>query len=309
MAELPWWPTARGEPDVAIFGRGYRDVKYEPTGAFSRVWPIARHELAAMFRMRFGAIIFLVCLGPTVGQLIFLLVRAGVWEVAPGGRGGGIPLGDRLDPAAANFYLWPITTMSIVPFLVLTTLVSVRAIAKDRAAGALEIYWTRAISPWAYFVGKWYGSFLLLASAFVAAPLVLWLTSVLLAPDWGQFESTIGMIPRVLLGLIWLCAILALLAVSVSALAATPNFASIVWLLLVVGSTSLGQVLRMALKENWTVALNPWRAGKRVVEWIAGAPPFFDYSPWAALAWITGTALVLLILAARRLRVLDAVAT
>lgn len=294
---------------MAIYARGYRDATYTPTAWAARVWPIARHEFLSMFRVRFGAILFLLCLAPTVGNLIFLLVRAGLWEIGPGGRGGNVPLGDRLDPASANFYMWPITTLSFVPFLVLTTLVSVRAIAKDRAAGALEIYWTRAISPWAYFAGKWYGSFLLLSAAFVAGPLVLWLTSVLVAPDWSQLEATIGMIPRVLLGLTWLCAMMALLAVSVSALASTPNFASIVWLFLVVGSLGFGQVLRFALRENWTVAINPWRAGKRVVEWFAGFEPFFDYSPWAALGLCSGTALVLVVLAARRLRVLEAVAT
>lgn len=294
---------------MAIFERGYRDLKYQATGAFARLWPIARFELAAIFRMRFGSIIFVACLAPTIGQLIFLLVRAGIWEVAPSGRGGGaIPFGDHLDPAAASFFLWPITTMSLVPFLVMTTLVSVRAIAKDRAAGALEIYWTRAISPWGYFVAKWYGSFLLLAAAFVAAPFVLWLTSVLLAPDWSQFENTIAVMPRVLLGLIWLSATLALLAVSVSALASTPNMAAIAWLFLVVGTAFLGQILRRVLGENWTTAINPWLAGKRVVESIAGVTPFFDYSPWAAFTWITGTAVALLVLAGRRLRVLEAVA-
>ena len=295
---------------MAIFTRGYRDVRYQPTGAFARMWPIARHELTSMFRRRFGVILFLACLAPTIGQLLFLLVRAGLWDAVPEGRGGGTtPFGDRLDPSAPSFYLWPITTMSFVPFLILTTLVSVRAIAKDRAAGALEIYWTRAISPWTYFVGKWYGSFLLLASAFVLAPLALWLTSVLLAPDWGQLQATIAVVPRILLGFVWLCAMTSLLAVCVSAVAPTPNFAAIVWLLLVVGSLALGQVLRMALRSNWTVAVNPWRAGKRVVEWIADVTPFFDYSPLVALSTISGTAAVLLVLAARRLRVLEAVAT
>jgi len=295
---------------MAIFDRGYRDVRYVPTGTFARLWPIARHELAAMFRVRFGAILFLLCLAPSIGQLIFLLVRAGLWDVTPGGRAGGaIALGGAFDPASSAFYLRPILTLSFVSFLVLTTLVSVRAIAKDRAAGALEIYWTRGISPWAYFVGKWYGSFLLLASAFVAAPLVLWLTSVLVAPDWGQFEATIAMIPRVLLGFAGLCATMTLLAVSISALAPTPNFASIVWLVLIIGSQALGEVLSRMLRENWLVALNPWRAGARLVEWIADYEPISDYSPWAALAGIGSTVLVLLILAARRLRVLEAVAT
>jgi ABC-type transport system involved in multi-copper enzyme maturation permease subunit len=295
---------------MAILPRGYRELSYQPTGTFGRLWPIARHELAAMFRLRFGGIIFVACLLPTIGQLIFLMVRAGIWDITPTGRAGGaVPFGDRMDPSNPSFFLWPITTMSLVPFLVLTTLVSVRAIAKDRAAGALEIYWTRAISPWSYFIGKWYGSFLLLGAAFVAAPFVLWVVSVLLAPDWSQFEHTVQFMPGVLFGLTWMCATLALLAVSVSALASTPNMASILWLFLVVGSTFLGQILRMVLRDNWTTAINPWRAAKRVVEGIAGVTPFFDYSPWVAFAWITGIALVLLGLAARRLRVLEAVAT
>lgn len=295
---------------MAIFERGYREASYEPTGTFARVWPIARHELAAMFRVRFGAIIFLICLAPSVGQLIFLLVRAGLWEVAPQGRAGGaIPFGDRFDPSAPAFYLHPITTLSFVPFLVLTTLVSVRAIAKDRAAGALEIYWTRGISPWSYFAGKWYGSFLLLASAFVAAPFVLWVTAVLVAPDWGQLEATIGVIPRVLLGLTLVTAVLSLLAVSLSALASTPNFASLLWLALMVGTPFLCRVLWFAWREPWIYALNPWDGSKRLAQWVAGVTPFQDYPPELAVACLGSTAALLVLLAGRRLRVLEAVAT
>ncbi len=295
---------------MAIFDRGYRDLIYQPTRVLARIWPIARNELAAMFHIRFGTIVFSACLLPTIGQLIFLLMQAGIWEAAPSGRAGrAMSFSDRMNPSSPSFYLWPITTMSFVPFLVLTTLVSVRAIAKDRAAGALEIYWTRAISPWSYFLGKWYGSFLLLACAFFAAPLVLWITSVLLAPDWSQFETTIGFMPGLLLGLAWMCAMLSLLAVGVSALASTPNLAAILWLFLIMGSMFLSEILRRLLRETWTLAINPWFAGKRVVDQLAGVTPFNDYSPWTALAWISTLAVVVLLFARRRLRVLEAVAT
>lgn len=295
---------------MAIHERGYRRLQFSPTSWFARVWPIAKLELRTMFKLRFGVIVYLACLMPTIGSLIMLLVRAGVWELGPNRpRGGGPASGGMYDPSQAGFFLGPILVLSFVPGLIMTTLVSVRAVAKDRAAGALEIYWTRAISPAAYFFGKWLGSFLLLASAFVAAPFVLWLTSVLLAPDWQQLELTIGKIPRVLVGCTILSAVLSLLAVGLSAAVATPNYASILWLFLMGGSLGLSQVLRFITKQNWVVALNPWRALKRVVEWVAAdEDPFFNYSPWAAVAVLAVMLAVIGAAASRRLRVLEAVA-
>lgn len=298
---------------MTLLERGYRRLHYTPTGILRRVWPIALMELKAMFRVRFGAVLYLICLGPTIGSLIFLLVRAGIWEMTQEGggaaRGVGRGMPGAIDPSTPSFFLTPIFTLSMVPFLILTTLVAVRAVAKDRAAGALEMYWTRGLTPLWYFVGKWAGSFLLLASAFVAAPCVLWLTSVLLAPDWRQFEATISFVPGMLLGLACVCALLSLLAVSLSAMVGTPNFASILWLLLFVGTFVGGQVLRFLFKENWVTAINPWRASKRVVEVFAGDVPFFDYSPWAAVLFLGGMVASIFLFALRRLRVADVVAS
>jgi putative exporter of polyketide antibiotics len=295
---------------MAIHERGHRRLQYVPTSWFERVWPIAMLELRTMFKIRFGAILFLGCLLPTIGSLIMLLVRSGIWEMSANMRGPGPMANSAFDPSQAGFFLRPILFLSFVPALIMTTLVSVRAVAKDRAAGALEIYWTRAISPAAYFFGKWLGSFLLLALAFVAAPFVLWVTSVLLAPDWQQFELTIGKIPRILVATTVLSALITLLAVSLSAAVSTPNFASILWLFLMVGSLGLSQVLRFITKQNWVVAMNPWRAAKRIVEWIAAdEDPFFNYSPLVAVLILALMLGVLGTFAARRLRVLDAVAT
>ncbi|HLU39821.1 MAG TPA: hypothetical protein VK081_10565 [Planctomycetota bacterium] len=291
---------------MAIFERGYRDLAYRPTAPFRRIWPIARHELAAIFRIRFGTVIFIVCLAPTIGSLIFLLASAGIWETEPRMR-------ERMagfDPSLPSFFLRPITSaLGFLPFLVLTTLVSARAIAKDRAAGALEIYWTRAITPLGYFVGKVLGSFLLLATVFVVAPFVLWLTSVLIAPDWGQFEATIGFLPGMLLGLTVHAAAMAALAVGVSALASTPNMASIAWLFVVVGTGFVGQVLRRMLAEPWVALISPWSAAARVVDWFAGWTPVVSYPPAAAGVALAAALAAVLGLAARRLRVLEAVAT
>ncbi len=295
---------------MTLVERGYRRVHYTPTSRLRRAWPVALLELRTMFRVRFGAVLYLICLGPTIGSLIFLLVRAGIWDLGAqrGGAGRGMP-GGGFDPSTPAFFITPIFTLSTVPFLILTTLVTVRAVAKDRAAGALEMYWTRGITPLDYFGGKWAGSFLLLASAFVAAPALLWLTSVLLAPDWRQFDATITFVPGMLAGLVLVCALLALLGVSLSALAGTPNFASILWLLLSVGTLIGGQLLWRLFRDNWVVAISPWRAGRRVVEACAGEVPFADYSPLVAAGFLLGTVAVVFGLALRRLRVAEVVAT
>jgi len=217
----------------------------------------------------------------------------------------------RMNPRVIEFFLTPLLAevFSLVIFLLLTSLVSCRAIAKDRETHALEIYWTRGIGPRGYFFGKWLGSVLLVGTVFVAAPAIVWLFGVLMAPGWDLFHETIVFIPRLLLGLSLFTAVLTYIAVSFSAIATTANFASILWFFLLLGSAAMVRLLafRLFQGEWWIKAVDPWDAGKRLVEWICGVAPQQSYSPWVALVSLATVVAVVTLLMLRRLRLNEAV--
>jgi len=128
-------------------------------------------------------------------------------------------------------------------FLVLTSFVSIRAISGDRATNALEIYWTRSISPLGYFIGKWLGSCLLLAAVFFGGPLFCWLFSQLIAPDWQYLGHTIGYVPRVLAVLFLQCLVLSFVAVGFSAATKNANLAWLLWIGILVGGAVIAGLL------------------------------------------------------------------
>lgn len=275
---------------MTIYGRGYRDAVWLPVPASRRWLPLAQMEFRSLFRSRWGIGLFVFCLLPSIINLVLLLVALGVlrWNGAPPrlGRRMGDQLAAML-PDRAEFFVESITERSLVALLILTALVGCRAIAKDRASNALELYWTRGIGPGGYFAGKWLGSFLLLLVLTVAAPLLVWLTGVLVAEDWGYLQDTVGFMPRVLLAHALFAAALAWLSVAVSGLMTAPNFAMVTWLLLVAGSGAVAGILgELVPAVGWLRHLGLWAALGDTDRWIAGTLADAGVAPLSLAAWL-----------------------
>ncbi len=169
---------------MTIFGLHYRPAPYTPTGRLLRLWPLAAMELRSLFKSIWGVLLFGACALPTLGRMFFLLIWLGV--IAFGRRGAPRDMPSEMVefvPTNVDFYVEQVVApeQGMLVFLLLTAFVSSRAVAKDRATSALELYWTRGISPFGYFAAKWFGTFLLVASLTVLAPLFLWVIGVLFA--------------------------------------------------------------------------------------------------------------------------------
>jgi ABC-type transport system involved in multi-copper enzyme maturation permease subunit len=299
---------------VTIYGVGYRSLQYRSESAVARLAAVAALEFRTLFRSRWGVALFAICLLPSLVQLVFLMMHAGVLQFGPRGWVHGLqeqlagnPGLARWIPTRLRFYLAPILEWSLAPVLMLTVLVSSRAIAKDRAANALELFWTRGISPRGYFVAKWLGSLALLGLLCVGAPLVLWILGVVMAPDWGFLEQTWPFMPRALLGLAVFTVALSYLPVVFSAVAGSPNLASVSWCMLLLGSLAFGNVLSALLRDvAWEPVLSLWDAAATLARWIAGMPER-EATVRGAFVNLTVVSAALSALAIRRLRVREAV--
>ena len=300
---------------MTIHGVGYRQLSYEPTAMVERLWPIARMEFRSLFKHRLGILGFLLCQGPAIGSLVILMIQLGVWRLSGGDeamamRSALVPFDQdsRANPFSVLFFIDPVIRESQIPFIVLTFLVSCRAIVKDRAANALEIYWTRGITPMGYFLAKWCGSFLLLGVGFIALPALLWLIGILMAPDSAMWDATIGFMPRALLSLSLFTMLMSGLAVGFSALGRSPNFSSILLLFLIIGSSVFGQVLSRVFRgQLWLRAISPWDAAKRLVEWGSGATSSDGDPIWSALMVLGIIVGLLGVVVMRRIRLGEAV--
>jgi ABC-type transport system involved in multi-copper enzyme maturation permease subunit len=293
---------------MVIHDLGYRALRYEATPGWRRLLPLAWIEVGVLFRHRLGQAFLLLCLLPTLGYLMLQLWLSGIVEL------GGIETRrlqqelEVIDPSRIGFYLEPVLDYSRISILVLAALVGCRSIAKDRAAGALELLWTRGITPRQYFAGKWLGSIALLGMICVAAPFLLWLYSVLSAPDWGLLERTIRFLPRVLLALATYTLLLSFWAVAFSAIAGSANVATLFWLLLLGGLAVLRTVLAQMFRgQTWWRGVDPYEAAVRVARWIAGETRVgWNWPVGYALAGLATVTILLGVLAARRLRMGEA---
>jgi len=291
----------------------YRPLRCERTRGYARLWPLARQELFSVFKTKWGVALYLFCLIPGLGRLVMLLIIFGVIQFGP------VSLRNRLDndvpegmlhlsPDHASFYLH--STLEPMPgmvfFLLLTTLVVARSIARDRATNALELYWTRGISPWSYLFAKWWGGFLLTCTVTVVLPLSLWITACFLAEDWTLLQETYAQFFVGLFGVAALTALWTLIGTFVSASASSANAAMVIWCVLLVGTRALGGILSGILREPELMScLSFWDAGGVIVRAMADLP---QPRHWlgGALATFAVLFVATLLIARSRMRVQEA---
>ena len=291
----------------------YRGLDCARVGGLGRLWPLARQEMMLLFRTKLGVALYFVCLFPALGRLVLLLIMFGVLDFGPPNlvnrMGRGLPRSmDRQNPERAEFYFeGSLSTMpGMIFFLLLTSVVVSRCVARDRATNALELYWTRGISPWGYVFGKWLGGFLLAASMTVGMPLLLWISACFLAEDWTLMTDTIGQFSIGLLGIAFMTAIWTAIGTLISAIASSANLAMVAWSMLIVGSSAAGFVVSRVLDEDsLRSCLSFWEAGRVVVRSMADLPQR-DVSVSGAFLMLGSLFGGLLLLVRRRMRVVEA---
>jgi ABC-type transport system involved in multi-copper enzyme maturation permease subunit len=292
----------------------YRPLECVRVTGFRRLWPLARQEMMALFRSKLGVGLFFFSLFPSLGRLVMLMIVFGVVDFGPRGLRDRMtqslpPELDHLNPERAAFYFE--TALSTMPgmvfFLMLTSVVVSRSVARDRATNGLELYWTRGISPIGYVFAKWLGGFLLTATMTVLMPLALWFAAVLLAEDWSLLADTAGQFAAGLAGMALMTAIWTGVGTLLSAIATSANLAMVLWAMLMIGSSAVGFILSRALREPALKScLSFWDAGRVVVRDLAALPQRDDVSVLGAYTMLLSVTALVVVLAGRRIRVAEA---
>lgn len=279
---------------MTIFGTGYRSLEFKPLPGWKRAWPLVVSEFRSLFRSIWGVLVFLVLQIPLLFHLFMVLLSAGVLQISGGREDARERVLSALGVADVSdiaFYadvvfssLFRALPASYLGALVLTTLVSSRAVARDRETQALELLWTRGLSPLGYFLAKWSGSVLLLGIGFVVTPTLLWCMAWSMVDDPEFLASTLPRLPRLLAGLAAFTLLISGFAVGMSALFRGPNVSSFAWVLLIVGADVVRRMLLgLSSGQEWVQAISIWGSARRVAEWIGGVTPVHEFSPGYAL--------------------------
>lgn len=290
---------------------GYRGARYVPVPVWRRWWPLASKEFLFLFRSKWGVAVFCVCLLPCVVRLFVLMIRFGVVNFG-GMRANMISRSQvfvQWDPMRPDFYVEAVvTTFPGLPLLVLlSATVTAGAVARDRVTNALELLWTRGITPGAYLFAKWLGALMLLSLVTVAVPLLLWIMAVLFAEDWSLFTETLPFLPQMLAGLLLVTAAWSAICVLISSLSSSPSQAIVAWCIVMVGSSAVANVMAVVFREramrSWA---SVWDAGGVIARWCADVGT--RGAPVGPAMLVLGSAIaVLAVLAWRRLSVQEAV--
>ena len=297
---------------MPIHDAGYRRYSGPVTARLWRWLVLVRTEFKLGFRNKWlwvlyfvGIVPFLVFFAPV--YIKYVLMPGVTERVNAGGPGGGGgPFNSPVfDPMQPEYYYNPTLRNAVFLFILYAAIVGTGIVARDKRANAMELYLARSIGRTSYFLGKWGGVLALHLLQFVVPTLVLWLSVVLVYPDWGLLEHTVGFMPQVLGGLVAFTLFVTFLVTAVSSCTDSPAFAALIWLVISSFLGLLAQMLRQFLASPSYAALSPWLAATRVAEAIGGLHPRIDIPVSHALASVALYTVLGVLLLRRGLRVVE----
>lgn len=268
---------------MPIFDQGYSRWEGEIPRRPLRWWPILRRGFLPEIRRRLTLFVIIFAWAAILvrGAVLYGDLRSGGLFTSTGFMEGGVP-----------YFLSALTGQGMSVILVVLLTGSL-LIAKDKRYNALQLYFSRPLTPNDYIAGK-----LGIVSAFVFAVtwlpvILLWLFAVGASPQEGYFAAVWSVPLRAtLFCAVWaLVAGLMVLAVSASGTRGVIIAASWLFLYGVLVVDGVTRVLSMLTGWDFWPLLNVHRNIENLGSWIFGAKPALDFHPVFSLIWLGVVAL------------------
>ncbi len=264
---------------MPIYDQGYSRWKGEIPPRPLRWWPILRRGFMPEIRKRFTLFVMIFAWAAILvrGAVLYGDLRSGGLFTSSGFIEGGVP-----------YFLSALNGQGMSVILVVLLTGSL-LIARDKRYNALQLYFSRPITPNDYILGK-----LGIVVGFIFAVtwlpvLLLWIFAVGASPQEGYFAAVWSVPLRATLYCIVWATVAGLMVLAVSASATRGVIIAASWLflygaLVVDGVT---RVLTMLTGWGFWPMLNINRNIEHLGTWIFGAKPALDYHPVISLIWLT----------------------
>ena len=260
---------------MPVYERGYLPLRDEERPGKPSWLVLPLTEAASWIKNRKLLILWFLCVIPFLVLLVELFMSLSLVVLGEGrGPGGASPRAFFGDPRTMDFYAKPLLEQSLLPVLVFLAATAIRTVSLARKSGALELYFTRPLTPLRYVLGRWAGAALATASVTALPALLVWLIGALAAPDWDFLAETLWIPGRILLQSGFFALVMGICVCAISSLSASARTSQILWAgFLAVMHLVFSGGLRRFLHETWPVQLSPWGILQRVGEGILGVEP------------------------------------
>lgn len=233
---------------MAVYKRNYRSYAGPRTPMRSRWLAITRFSLAEVFASRVSVVLFVVCMVPALLSLVIIyVVNSETARLLLNLRGPAITIIDN------RFFLYLLEIQGWLA-LFLTAWIGPAMLSPDLTNGALPLFLSRPISRAEYVAGKMLVLVLVLSSVTWVPLLLLFGVQAQLAEGW--LKPYLFIVPALVAGAFLWIAILALLALAVSAWVRWRIVATGLMVALIFIPAAFGAVISAVLRTPWGLVLN-----------------------------------------------------
>jgi ABC-type transport system involved in multi-copper enzyme maturation permease subunit len=275
------------------------------TGKAWRWWPITRTELTTrVFTWRFG-LLYLAAFTPFFFREALLYARFVIAPVRVNMMAGmtSSHMGRLMRWNELCFYSDYLEDRFLWLFLLLTAAVlGVPLVARDLRTRAWEIYFSRAVGPFDYFLGKFVAVFLALFILTAGGVVGLFLTTSLLGPDPAFFADNVTWLGSLLAYAALLSGVLSLAALAFGTLAENGLILSGAWLGVFFVAFCIGRVLRLVRDGGTFDWVDPKYLFLAASSVIHGYPTASGFPAWIAFPLLGAVVTTCLLVLARFLK-------
>lgn len=304
---------------MPIYDLTYRRIEgVRPAGRF-RFLPITRAGLVLFFRRRIYVVLGLFALAPFFLMIVPLAAPHLIEQFRVSDLPPEIQRFLHLNPESLFVYLTKFQWVFVFLFALLT---GGGLIANDLRANALEIYFSRPITVWDYFLGKLFVVWSVLLAMTLLPSLLLWIIDVSLAIEDRFWVGQLHLLPRIVGAAICLTLPYALLALACSTVAKSARgamllFAGVERVLALVSGKILAQVLHepawgllsfsQPMERLAAAALGPDPELVRQISPSRQGIPLVDVPLWMPSAVLGGVCVACALIVLRRVRGVEVV--
>jgi hypothetical protein len=284
---------------MPIFDQGYSRWEGEISPHPLRWWPILRRGFLPEIRRRFTLFVLVFSWAAILvrGAILYGDLRSGGLFTSSGLMEGGVP-----------YFFRALSEQGMAVILVVLLSGSL-LIARDKRYNALQLYFSRPLTPNDYILGK-LGIVVSFIFAVTWLPVMfLWLFAVGASPQEGYFAAVWSVPLRATLYCAVWSGTAGLLVLAVSAAATRGVIIAASWLLLYGALVVDGvtRVLTMLTGWDFWPMLNLSRNIEHLGSWIFGAKPILDYHPVFSLLLVVGAGIVSYLYLRMRIRPVETV--
>jgi len=232
---------------MPVYDQTYRHFDRLKHAGNAPFLPIAETGVRLFFRNKRYILLAIAACIPFFGFFLLLLAPHIILS------GQGQPMleraSDLLTFSASSAYMF-LQLQGLFVFL-FAVLVGGGLVANDLRTNALEIYFSKPLDRWQYFLGKLMVVCAVMLMFTLAPCLVLWLTDLIMNKGDGHVTRLLALLPRVVVACLVLTVPYGLLALACSSVARSARLAMAVFAGFVIMSGSISTVLSQLFATPW----------------------------------------------------------